>query len=116
AVNAVGTSCGANEVAAPYVGDTCTGIIIHRNDPSHPEAIGGTATNPPAPQLLIDYIGVGEPPDSSNLMFKMKVGNLSTIPPNSRWRIAWDSFTSPGQQYYVGMTAGASGAPTFEYG
>ena len=116
AANSVGTSCGANEVAAPYVGDTCSGIIIHRNDPSHPEAVGGTATNPPLPSMLIDYIAVGEPPDTNNLMFKMKVGDLSTIPPNSRWRIAWDSYSSPGQQYYVGMTTGASGAPTFEYG
>src|SRR5438309_4258136 len=49
-------------------------------------------------------------------MFKMKVNDLSTVPPNSRWRIDWDSFSSPGQQYYVGMTTGASGAPTFEYG
>jgi hypothetical protein len=116
AVNAVGTSCAASEVAAPYIGDTCSGIIIHRNDPSHPEAVGGTATNPPLPSMLIDYISVGEPPDSNDLMFKMKVGDLTTIPPNSRWRIAWDSFSSPGQQYYVGMTTGATGAPTFEYG
>jgi hypothetical protein len=116
AVNAVGASCGANEVAAPYVGDTCSGVIVHRNDPSHPEAVGGTATNPPLPSLLIDYIAVGEPAGTNNLMFKMKVGDLSTVPPNSRWRIAWDSMSSPGQQYYVGMTTGASGAPTFEYG
>jgi hypothetical protein len=116
AVNAVGTSCPCNEVAAPYVGDTCSGIIIHQNDPAHPEATGGAVTAPPLPQLLIDYIAVGEPPDSTNLMFKMKVGNLSTVPPNSRWRITWNSFSSPGQQYYVGMTTGASGPPTFEYG
>jgi hypothetical protein len=49
-------------------------------------------------------------------MFKMKVGSLSTIPPISRWRIVWNSFSSPGQQYYVGMTTGSAGAPTFEYG
>jgi len=116
AVNAVGTSCGGGEVAAPYVGDTCGGIIIHRNDPAHPEAVGGTAANPPLPSMLIDYIAVGEPPDTNNMMFKMKVGDLSTIPPNSRWRITWDSFSSPGQQYYVGMTTGTSGAPAFEYG
>ena len=116
ATNAVGTSCAASEVAAPYIGDTCSGIIIHRNDPSHPEAVGGTATNPPLASMLIDYIAVGEPPDTNDLMFKMKVGDLSTIPPNSRWRIAWDSFSSPGQQYYIGMTTGATGAPTFEYG
>jgi hypothetical protein len=46
----------------------------------------------------------------------MKVNDLSTVPPNSRWRIMWNSFSSPGQQYYVGMTTGNTGAPTFEYG
>src|SRR5260370_3737200 len=107
AVNAAGTSCGANEVAAPYMGDTCGGLIIHRNDPAHPEANAGT--NTPA-SLLIDYIAVGEPPGTNNFMFKMKVNDLSTVPPNSRWRIGWDSFAAQqvagaaaAQQFYVGM-------------
>src|SRR5205807_7647587 len=113
AVNGVGTSFGANEVNAPYMGDSCSGLIIHKNDPTHPEANAGTAT--PA-SLLIDYVAVGEPPGTNNLLFKMKVNDLSTVPPNSRWRITWDSFSSPGQQYYVGMTTGASGPPIFEYG
>jgi hypothetical protein len=114
AVNAVGASCGNNEVAAPYIGDACTGIIIHKNDPTHPEANAGTAT--PA-SLLIDYIAVGEPASSpGNFLFKMKVNSLATVPPNSRWRIMWDSPSSPGQQYYIGMTTGATGAPTFQYG
>jgi hypothetical protein len=113
AVNGFGPSCGNNEIAAPYVGDTCSGITIHKNDSTHPEANAGTAT----PSLLIDYIAVGEPPSSpGNFMFKMKVNDLSTVPPNSRWRITWDSASSPGQQYYVGMTTGPSGPPTFEYG
>lgn len=113
AVNGVGPSCPNNEVAAPYVGTTCTGITIHQNDPTHREANAGTAT--PA-SLLIDYIAVGELPSSNNFLFKMKVNDLTTVPPNSRWRITWNSFTSPGQQYYVGMTTGNTGAPTFEYG
>jgi hypothetical protein len=114
AVNSVGTSCGNNEVASPYLGNACTGITIHQNDPTHPEANAGT--NTPA-SLLIDYIAVGEPASSpGNFLFKMKVNSLSTIPPNSRWRIAWDSFSSPGQQYYIGMTTGNTGTPTFEYG
>ncbi len=113
AVNAVGASCGNNEVGAPYLGNACTGITIHQNDPSHPEANAGT--NTPA-SLLIDYIAVGEPPNSNDFLFKMKVNDLSTVPPNSRWRIMWDSFSSPGQQYYVGMTTGNTGSPTFEYG
>jgi len=120
AVNAAGTSCGTNEAVAPYMGDTCSGLIIHRNDPTHAEANAGT--NTPA-SLLIDYVAVGEPPGSNNFMFKMKVNDLSTVPPNSRWRIAWDSFAAQtvandqaAQQFYVGMTTGPSGAPTFEYG
>jgi hypothetical protein len=124
ALNGVGPSCGNNEIAAPYVGDTCTGIVIHKNDPTHPEANAGTNT----PQsLLIDYIAVGEPSNSpGNFLFKMKVSSLATVPPNSRWRITWDSFSSPGQQYYVGMTTGSAHQcgdqvcldlpPIFEYG
>jgi len=114
AVNGVGTSCGNNEVAAPFVGDGCTGIVLHQNDPSHPEANAGA--NTPA-SLLINYVAVGEPASSpGNFLFKMKVNSLATIPPNSRWRMTWDSFSSPGQQYYVGMTTGNTGTVTFEYG
>ncbi len=106
AINKVGQSCANNEIAAPNVGTTCDGIIIHQNDPTHPEAAGGTVGLLPAPELLIDYIAVGEPPGTSNLMFKMKVEDLSTIPPNSRWRIAWNWWTPTSQMYYIGMTPG----------
>ncbi len=110
ATNAIGPSCPNNEVAAPYVGDTCSGLIIHQNDPSHPE--GSPAIIPP---LAIDYVAVGEP-TADSFLFKMKVTDLTTIPPNSRWRMVWDSYSSPGQQYYVGMRSDASGAVTFDYG
>lgn len=116
AVNGVGTSCANNEIAAPYVGDPCSGTLIHRNDPSHPEATGGTAGNPPVPELLIDSVSVAEPGNANDFAFTMKVGDLTTIPPNSRWRVAWDSFKSPGEQYYVGMTTDQSGNVSFEYG
>jgi len=113
AANGVGTSCGNNEIAAPFVGDTCSGMIIHQNDPTHPESAAASAN----PQLAIDYIAVGEPAGAANnFMFKMKVTNLSTIPPNSRWRMVWDSFASPGQQFFVGMRSDASSTVTFEYG
>jgi hypothetical protein len=53
-------------------------------------------------------------------MFQMKVGDLTTLPPNSRWRIAWDYSPKSNpdtEMYYVGMTTGAVGtAPIFEYG
>jgi hypothetical protein len=118
AVNAVGTSCGTNEVFAPYMGDTCSGLIIHKNDPTHPEANLGT--NTPA-SLLIDYVAAGEPPGTNDLMLKLKVNSLSSVPANSRWRVAWNSFSaeafdSVSQQYYVGMTTGPDGVPSFEYG
>jgi len=116
AINKVGQSCANNEIAAPNVGTTCDGIIIHQNDPTHPEAAGGTVGLLPAPELLIDYIAVGEPPGTSNLMFKMKVEDLSTIPPNSRWRIAWNWWTPTSQMYYIGMTSDQNSAVTFEYG
>jgi len=119
ASNSVGTSCPNNEIAAPFVGDTCSGIIIHRNLPSHPESTGGTASQPPLPQYLIDYIAVGEPPSTNQLMFKMKVGNLLTLPPNSRWRMVWNSVATPDEQFFVGMTTDNT-TPTpnvsFEYG
>jgi PKD repeat protein len=118
AVNAAGTSCGTNETAAPYVGDTCNGLIIHRNEPTHPEANLGL--NTPA-SLLIDYVAVAEPPGTNNLMLKMKVNSLASIPQNSRWRVSWDAFAAEdidpdAQQFYVGMTTGPSGGPTFEWG
>ena len=118
AVNSVGPSCANNEIAAPFVGDTCSGVIIHKNDPSHPESTGGGTgmAQPPAPQLLIDYVAVGEPPGTNQLMFKMKVGNLTTLPPNSQWRVVWNSFASPSEQFYVGMTTDQNGVASFEYG
>jgi hypothetical protein len=119
AVNGVGSSCANNEIAASYVGDTCSGLIVHRNLPSHPEAVGGAAGQNPLPEYLIDYISVAEPPGTNKLQFTMKVGDLSTVPPNSRWRIVWNSITTPDEQYYVGMTTDNT-APnpvvSFEYG
>ena len=132
--NAVGSSCGNNEIAAPFVGDTCSGMIIHRNLPNHPEAIGGSETGvpvgptpPPTPtpaptppimaDYLIDYVAVAEPPSNpGKLLFQMKVSSLSAIPANSRWRIVWNSIASPVEQFYVGMTTDQNSAVTFEYG
>jgi hypothetical protein len=134
ATNSIGPSCANNEIAAPFVGDTCSGMIIHRNLPSHPEAIGGsetglpvsptppptptpTATPPIPPQYLIDYIAVAEPPSKpGKFLFQMKVTNLSSVPANSRWRMVWNSVSTPDEQYYVGMTTDANSVVTFEYG
>ena len=116
AVNSLGSSCANNEIAAPYIGDTCSGVIIHKNLPTHPESTGGTASQPPLPQYLIDYVAVGEPPSTNELMFKMKVGNLLTLPPSSRWRMVWNSVATPDEQFFVGMTTDQSSNVSFEYG
>src|SRR5205807_628955 len=112
ATNGVGTSCGANEVTAPYVGDTCGGLILQRMDPTHPESILAQQN----PSLAIDYIAAGEPPGANNLMFKMKVSSFASVPANSRWRILWNSESAPGQQWFVGMRSDASSNVSFEYG
>lgn len=46
----------------------------------------------------------------------MKVTNLSSVPPNSRWRIIWNWEGAIDQQYYVGVRTAASSNETFEYG
>jgi len=118
AVSGAGTSCGNNEIAAPYLGNTCTGLIVQQTPPGHPEQpLQGQA---PA-SLAIDYIAVGEPPGTSNLMFKMKVTSLANVPRNSRWRILWNSYAAQSydpaaEQFYVGMRTDQNGTTTFEYG
>jgi Fibronectin type III domain len=118
AVNGVGTSCGNNEVAAPFVGDTCNGLIVQKTPPGHPEQpLQGLA---PA-SLAIDWVAVAEPPGTSNLVFKLKATNLASVPPSSRWRVVWNSYAAQAydpaaQQFYVGMRADQNGAVTFDYG
>jgi hypothetical protein len=118
AVNSRGTSCGNNEVAAPYVGDTCNGLIVQKTPPGHPEQqLQGLAP----PSLAIDWVAVAEPPGTNNLVFKMKVTNLASVPPSSRWRVVWNSYAAQSydpaaQQFYVGMRTDQNGAGTFDYG
>ena len=114
AVNAVGTSCGNNEIAAPFIGDGCGGMIVQKTPSGHPEQ---PAQGQAPASLAIDYVAVGEPPNTSNLMFQMKVTSLTGgLPANSRWRIVWNSYKSPGQQFYAGMRTDSNSAPTFDYG
>src|SRR5437773_1471158 len=118
AVNGVGTSCGNNEVAAPYLGDTCSGLIVQKTPPGHPEQqLQGLA---PA-SLAIDWVAVAEPPGTNNLMFKMKVTSLVSVPPSSRWRVVWNSYAAQAydpaaERFYVGMRTDQNGAVTFDYG
>ena len=113
AVNGAGESCANNELAVPWVGDTCNGIVLQKNPANHSEQ---TTQGQTPPSLAIDYIAVAEPAGTNDLQFKMKVTNLSSVPPNSRWRIVWNWENAAGQQYYVGMRTDANSAETFEYG
>ena len=118
AVNGAGTSCGNNEVAAPYVGDSCNGLIVQKTPPGHPEQpLQGLA---PA-SLAIDWVAVAEPPGTNNLVFKLKATNLASVPPSSRWRIVWNSYAAQSydpaaEQFYVGMRTDQNGTVTFDYG
>ncbi|MEA2202984.1 MAG: hypothetical protein QOI89_3699 [Solirubrobacteraceae bacterium] len=113
AVNSAGESCPNNELAVQWVGDTCNGIVVQKNPPNHPEQ---TTQGQTPPSLAIDYIAVAEPAGTSDLQFKMKVTDLSSVPANSRWRIVWNWEGANGQQYYVGMRTDSSSNETFDYG
>jgi hypothetical protein len=113
AVNGAGESCPNNEISVPWVGDTCNGIVLQKNPANHSEQT--TQGQTPA-SLAIDYIAVAEPAGTNDLQFKMKVTNLATVPPNSRWRLVWNWEGANGQQYYVGMRTDANSVETFDYG
>lgn len=121
AVNGQGQSCGDNEVAAKFVGDSysAAGFTVA----SDPTADGAAAANP---DLDIQALTISEPgngPNAGNLVFNVKMTNLAVIPPDRRWRIIWNSQASPitssgnhTGQFYVGMSSDAMGAVSFEYG
>jgi hypothetical protein len=115
AVNAQGSSCGNNEVSVRYVGDSyaATGFIV-ASDPT--AEVGPPAANP---DLDIQSLAISEPgtgPNAGKLVFQLKMTSLATIPPSRRWRIIWNSQSSSGGQYYLGMTSDNTGAISFDYG
>ncbi len=115
AANAQGVSCGENEVAARYVGDSySTAGFTVATDPT-------AEAGPPAanPDLDIQSLTISEPgsgPNAGKLVFKLKMTDLSAIPPNRRWRIIWNSQSAPDGQYYLGMSSDSSGVVSFDYG
>jgi hypothetical protein len=115
AANVQGASCGENEVAARFVGDSySTAGFTVATDPT-------AEAGPPAanPDLDIQSLTISEPgsgPNAGQLVFKLKMTDLSVIPPNRRWRIIWNSQSAPDGQYYLGMSSDASGVVSFDYG
>ena len=118
AVNSLGMSCANNEIAAPYVGNTCSGLTLQQTPPGHPEQ---SAQGLAPASLAIDYIAVREPPGTSNLVFRLKTTSLSSVPNSSRWRVVWNSYAAQSynpaaEQFYAGMKTDSNGVVTFEYG
>ncbi len=113
AVNGQGASCGNNEVAAAYRGSSATAFVVSA-DPS-----GDQTGSPANADLDIESFSMAEPatgPDAGRLVFKLKMADLSTLVPNRRWRIIWNSPNAPDGQFYVGMTTDSGGAVSYEYG
>ncbi len=123
ASNALGQACGNNTVGAPPVGSSCIspGITVVQ-DPAGDQV--GAPTNA---AFDIQAISIAEPfftDGSKKLVFTMKVADLSSVPPNGRWRILW-TFPNPPPpaanvdfegRYYVGMNSDASSNVSFEFG
>lgn len=72
--------------------------------------------------LDIQSISVAEPfvgAGVNELVFTMKVADLSTITPNHQWRIIWTPATAPSgtaDRYYLGMSSDGTGAVSYDYG
>ncbi|HEX8708348.1 MAG TPA: FG-GAP-like repeat-containing protein [Pyrinomonadaceae bacterium] len=119
AVNAEGESCGNNEVYAPQMGDSCTGLIEATDPAGDQKGSPGNADLDVISVAMADYVEGSE----NKLVFKLKVADLSILVPNRQWRVIWNYPISPPASslvtftgsYYVGMNSDATG-PTFEYG
>jgi hypothetical protein len=114
AVNAQGASCGNNEVAAQYVGNSAfEGITIY-TDPA-----GDQTGSPANADLDIRSLTISEPTSGAStgkIVFNLKVSDLTVVPNSRMWRVVWNSPNAPDGQFYVGMTKDENGAVTFEYG
>ncbi|HKN53706.1 MAG TPA: hypothetical protein VJX66_14490 [Amycolatopsis sp.] len=115
ATNAVGTSCGATEVAAQPLGSSCSPPGLRVVTDTTGDQVGAPANA----ALDVQSISVAEPffaDGSQKLVFTLKVANLATVPANAQWRIFWNSPSAPNGIYYVGMTSDDGANVTFEYG
>jgi len=121
ATNALGTSCGNNEVVSKPVGDSrCQGILTAIDPAGDQKAAPVNADLDILEVRLADYLDG----TTQKIVFKMKMADLNTLLPNRQWRILWnypiktptiDASLFTGS-YYVGMNTDTSGVTSFEYG
>jgi hypothetical protein len=114
ATNAVGTSCGSNDVTAAASGSSCTlpGVRVMTD----PTGDGAAAANP---ALDIQSVSIAEPyyaDGSKKLVFTMKVASLASVPAGAEWRILWNFPTTVAGSYYVEMNTDPTGVVAFKYG
>lgn len=122
AKNALGASCGENEVTSAPAGSSCIrpGVRVVTDK-------GGDQRGAPLnPDQDIEWISIAEPfyeDGTQKLEFTMKVASLASMPANRMWRIVWrypdgpgPSVTSFSGRYYVGMNTDSNGVASFEYG
>ncbi|MCA1593764.1 MAG: hypothetical protein LC754_14165, partial [Acidobacteria bacterium] len=119
AMNAVGSSCGSNEVLARWIGDSQCAGLREVLDPT-----GDQKGAPADADLDVQEVRVADIVEGgvNKLVFKMKVANLSMMLPDRQWRILWnypikpDNTTPFTGTYYIGMNTDANSATSFEYG
>jgi PKD repeat protein len=119
AVNAIGEGIFCREVqvtAAPPQPTRCAEPYISiATDPA-----GDQTGDPANTQLDIREISIGEPflnKCTNQLLFKMKVSDLTVVPPQARWTIFFTR--ANGTEYFVSMNSDNTGNPTgvvFNYG
>jgi len=120
------SSCGlASSEVAPSVilGTPCAlpGVRV-LTDPDGDQT-GGPVANA---DVDIQSVSIAEPFDpagAENVVFTLKVKDLSTVLPGRAWRIIWNYANPPSVPnfpfdgiYYVGMNTDETGAVSFEYG
>jgi len=111
ATNAVGSSCGANDVSSAPHGSSCSapGVTV----------VTDPAGDVPVPAYDIQSVSISEPyssDGSQKIVFTMKVGSLATLPPSSQWRVLWNFPTTVSGEYYAEMNTDPSGVVSFAYG
>jgi hypothetical protein len=116
ASNAVGTSCSSNEVKSQPVGESqCVGLQVVI-DPS-----GDQKSAPANSDLDVTEVRVADNVigGKEKISFKLRVANLSTLPPNRQWRVIWNYPIPPNQttpftgSYYAGMNTDGSSVVSF---
>src|SRR5205085_1406234 len=114
AKNALGTSCGSNDVTAAPAGSSCGAGVTVVTDVTGDQ--NGAPTNT---ALDIQSVSVAEPyyaDGSQKIVFTIKVASLASLPPLAEWRVIWNFPTGDSGEYYADMRTDQNGVASFEYG